>query len=98
MKAPKASGFTNLEGKGAQAKIGGKTVLLGNKRLMTENKIDLGELGAKSEALQGAGRTVVHLAVAGQTGRSDRHRPTRCGPLRSRRSRPCALGASRSSC
>jgi Cu2+-exporting ATPase len=40
--------------------------LLGNKLLMTENKIDLGELAAKSEQLQGAGRTVVHLAIGGK--------------------------------
>jgi len=66
VKAPKATGFKNLEGKGAQAEIDGKTAFLGNKLLMTENKIDLGELGAKSEELQGAGRTVVHLAVGGK--------------------------------
>ena len=66
VKVRKATGFKNLEGKGAQAKIGGKTALLGNKRLMTENKIDLGKLGAKSAELQGAGRTVVHLAVGGK--------------------------------
>ena len=66
VKAPKATGFQNLEGKGAQAEIDGKRALLGNKLLMTENKIDLGELGAKSEELQGAGRTVVHLAEGGK--------------------------------
>ena len=33
---------------------------------MTDNKIDLAELGAKSEELQGAGRTVVHLALGGK--------------------------------
>lgn len=66
LKAPKAIGFKNIEGKGAQAEIDGKPALLGNKLLMTENKIDLGELGAKSEELQGAGRTVVHLALAGK--------------------------------
>ena len=66
VKAPKATGFKNIEGKGAQAEIDGKAALLGNKLLMTENKIDLGELGAKSEELQGAGRTVVHLAVDGR--------------------------------
>jgi Cu2+-exporting ATPase len=64
--APKATGFKTIEGKGAQAQIAGKTALLGNKRLMTEHKIDLGDLGAKSEALQGAGRTVVHLALGGK--------------------------------
>jgi Cu2+-exporting ATPase len=66
VKAPKATGFKNVDGKGAQAEIDGKTVLLGNKLLMTENKINLGELVAKSEELQGAGRTVVHLAVGGK--------------------------------
>ncbi len=66
VKAPKATGFKNLEGKGAQAEVEGKTVFLGNKLLMTENKIDLGELGAKSQELQGAGRTVVHLAIGGK--------------------------------
>jgi len=66
VKAPKATGFKNVEGKGAQAEVDGKTVLLGNKLLMTENKIDLGELGTKSQELQGAGRTVVHLAADGK--------------------------------
>ena len=65
LKVPKATGFKNLEGKGAEAQVDGKTALLGNKLLMTENKIDLGALRAKSEELQGAGRTVVHLAMGG---------------------------------
>ena len=66
LKAPKATAFENLEGKGARAEVDGETVLLGNKLLMTENKIDLGELGARSAELQGAGRTVVHLAMGGK--------------------------------
>jgi P-type Cu2+ transporter len=66
LKAPKATGFKNLEGKGAEAQVDGKTALLGNKLLMSENKIDLGTLRAKSEELQGAGRTVVHLAMDGK--------------------------------
>ncbi|MGO4684579.1 heavy metal translocating P-type ATPase [Hyphomicrobium sp. 2TAF46] len=66
VKVPKANGFKNIEGKGAQAEVDGKTALLGNKLLMTENKIELGELGTKSAELQGAGRTVVHLAVGGK--------------------------------
>jgi Cu2+-exporting ATPase len=63
VKAPKATEFENLEGKGARATVEGKAAFLGNKLLMMENKIDLGELGAKSAELQGAGRTVVHLAT-----------------------------------
>jgi Cu2+-exporting ATPase len=66
LKTPKATGFKNVEGKGAQAEVEGKTALLGNKRLMTENKIDLGALDAKSQELQGAGRTVVHVAIDGK--------------------------------
>jgi hypothetical protein len=40
VKATKSTGFKNLGGKGAQAEIEGKTVFLGSKLLMTENKID----------------------------------------------------------
>jgi len=64
--AEKASGFTNIEGKGARAEIGGKTVFLGNRRLMDEQKIDMAGLEEKAQALQGAGRTVVHVAHGGQ--------------------------------
>ena len=91
VKAPKAIGFKNVEGKGAQAEIDGKTVLLGNKLLMTENKIDLGELAAKSEQLQGAGRTVVHLAIGGNlTGLiaiADAVRPTAVEAVKALRAR-----------
>ena len=66
VQVPKATQFKNIEGKGAQAEIDGKTAFLGNKRLMTENKIDLGALDAKSQELQGAGRTVVHVAIGGK--------------------------------
>ena len=52
IETPKATGFKNIEGKGAQADIEGEQILLGNKRLMTDNNIDLSELGAKSSELQ----------------------------------------------
>src|SRR3546814_7891914 len=41
---PEARAFLNLEGKGAQAEIESETALLGNRRLMDEEKIDLGPL------------------------------------------------------
>ena len=91
IKAPKATGFRNIEGKGAQAEVEGKTALLGNKRLMTENKIDLGTLGAKSQELQGAGRTVVHLAVGGKLvgliAIADAVRPTAIDAIKALRAR-----------
>jgi P-type Cu2+ transporter len=91
VKAPKATGFKNIEGKGAEAEIDGKMALLGNKLLMTENQIDLGELGAKSEELQGAGRTVVHLAVGsklvGLIAIADAVRPTAVEAVKALRAR-----------
>lgn len=59
---PLASGFLNLEGKGARAEVVGASVLLGNRRLMDEEGIGLGALAGEAERLKGAGRTVVHVA------------------------------------
>ncbi len=61
-----ASGFESFGGKGLRATVEGKTVLSGNRMLMADNGVDLGELAAESERLQGAGRTVVHIARDGQ--------------------------------
>jgi P-type Cu2+ transporter len=63
---PKASGFLNIEGKGASASIDGNPVFVGNRRLMDEQKIDLATLGEKAEALKGDGRTVIHVARSGK--------------------------------
>ena len=63
---PKATGFVNLEGMGARAEVGDQSVFLGNGRLMSAQGVGLGELASKSVELQGAGRTVVHVARAGQ--------------------------------
>jgi Cu2+-exporting ATPase len=51
---------------GAHAEIDGERVFLGNRRLMEAQKLDLGELAAEAQRLQGAGRTVVHVARAGR--------------------------------
>lgn len=63
---PAVTGFLNLEGKGAEAEVAGDQVLLGNRRLMDERRIDLGDLSARAESMKGAGRTVVHVARAGR--------------------------------
>ncbi|CAJ0684019.1 heavy metal translocating P-type ATPase [Ralstonia holmesii] len=57
--------FTNIDGQGTQATVAGHLALLGNRRLMEANAIDLGELAGESERLQGQGRTVVHVAHDG---------------------------------
>jgi Cu2+-exporting ATPase len=63
---PLQESFKNIEGMGAQALIDGDTVFLGNRRLMDAQKLDLGELAADADRLQGDGRTVVHVARAGK--------------------------------
>jgi Cu2+-exporting ATPase len=76
----KAEDFTNLEGMGAKATVDGTQVFLGNRRLMDSEKIDVGPLHTDAERLQGAGRTVVHLArdkkILGLIAIADAPRPT----------------------
>ena len=77
---PASDRFANIEGMGARAKIGGQSVFLGNRRLMDSQKLDIGELTLDAERLQGAGRTVVHVAhggkVIGLIAIADAPRPT----------------------
>ncbi len=64
--AESAEGFTNVDGMGAKARLGGDALLIGNRRLMDAEKVDLGGLHATAAEMQGAGRTVVHVARAGK--------------------------------
>lgn len=59
-------GFINIDGKGARAEVAGRTVFLGNRRLMDEEKIVLSGLEEAADRLQGAGKTVVHVAEEGR--------------------------------
>jgi len=61
-----ASGFTNIDGQGARATVGADTVLLGNRRLMHTEGVNLDALAAEATRLEGGGRTVVHVARAGR--------------------------------
>ncbi len=61
----KLTGFENIEGKGARAEIAGQEILLGNRRLMDERKVEMGGLESEAQRLQGGGQTVVHIAQAG---------------------------------
>jgi Cu2+-exporting ATPase len=60
------SGFEAIAGHGLRATVDGRTVLTGNHRLMRDNGVDLGELEARGEELQGAGRTLVYSAIDGR--------------------------------
>ena len=61
-----SSSFTNIDGMGAKAEVAGRTVLLGNRKLMEAEKVDMNNLVAKADEMQGAGRTVVHVAQGGK--------------------------------
>jgi Cu2+-exporting ATPase len=63
---PAQKGFENIEGMGAHAEVEDEPVFLGNRRLMDSQQLDLGELAAQAQRLQGAGRTVVYVARAGK--------------------------------
>lgn len=75
-----ASNFESFGGKGLRGEVAGHQVLSGNRMLMADNGVDLGELATESERLQGAGRTVVHIArdgrVIGIIAVADAARPT----------------------
>ena len=61
-----ATSFRNVPGHGAQAEVDGQRVLVGNRRLMTAEGIDLGDLGRRRDELAAAGRTAVLVAVDGR--------------------------------
>uniref|UniRef100_UPI0039834397 heavy metal translocating P-type ATPase n=1 Tax=Lapillicoccus sp. TaxID=1909287 RepID=UPI0039834397 len=75
-----AQGFTNVAGQGAVATVDGHRVVVGNTRLMTAEKVDLGALGARQAELAAEGRTSVLAAVDGRAvaviGIADAVRPT----------------------
>jgi P-type Cu2+ transporter len=86
-----STGFEVLEGKGARAEVGGRGVLLGNRRLMDEAKIDVAQLSDEAARLQGKGQTVVHLAESGRLvgliAIADAPRPTSAAMVKSLRER-----------
>ena len=61
-----AERFTNIDGMGARAVSGGELSLVGNRRLMDAERVDLAGLEKAAERLAGGGRTVVHVARGGR--------------------------------
>ena len=63
-----ATGFNAVPGHGLEATVDGHTVLVGNAKLMRDRAIDFDGLGPRADELEGAGRTVVRVAVDGKAG------------------------------
>ncbi|HZA73288.1 MAG TPA: heavy metal translocating P-type ATPase [Propionibacteriaceae bacterium] len=61
-----ASTFRNVPGHGAGAEVDGRRVLIGNRRLLEREHVDLAGLGKRRDELAAAGRTAVLVAVDGR--------------------------------
>lgn len=58
--------FQSLTGRGVVGKIEGKTVAIGNQKLMSDLKIALDPLTEKAETLRNEGQTVLYLGLDGK--------------------------------
>ena len=63
---PGATGFDSITGKGVQATVAGRAVLVGTARLLADVGIDTSALEPLAEALSGQGKTPVLAAVDGR--------------------------------
>ncbi|TFV66610.1 UNVERIFIED_ORG: heavy metal translocating P-type ATPase [Bacillus sp. AZ43] len=61
-----AADFRNVPGHGADAQVSGRRVLVGNRKLMVDEGVDLGSLLARRDELASSGRTAVLVAVDGR--------------------------------
>ena len=59
--------FSSVTGKGVRGEIDGKTVLLGNAKLMADAGIAIDDLDQQSKALREQGQTVMLIGVAGKS-------------------------------
>jgi Cu2+-exporting ATPase len=62
----KAFDFKAILGRGAEATVDNRQLVFGNRQLMDERGIALGDLGDAAKELEGAGRTVIHVAIDGE--------------------------------
>ncbi len=58
--------FNSIPGHGVVAKVAGRGVLLGNRKLMRENEVDFTALMNQAETLEANGKTVMFVSVDGK--------------------------------
>ncbi len=63
---PDADSFLAVPGKGIKAKYQDKQILLGNRKLMEENKVEIAGIEAEIKILEEQGKTVMILALNGE--------------------------------
>jgi len=82
----KVEAFESITGKGVKARVDGALVLLGNRKLMDDAKVDVAALTEAAETRRDDGQTVMFLAVdgkaAGLIGVADPIKPTTLEAIR----------------
>jgi Cu+-exporting ATPase len=63
---PAVQDFNAVPGHGVRARVDGRHVLLGNRRLMDDEGVEIGLLAASAEGLAGEGKTPMFVAVDGE--------------------------------
>jgi Cu+-exporting ATPase len=63
---PEPENFNSITGQGIKARINGKDILIGNKRLMENQNIDMTEYSEDSDRLSNEGKTPMYMAIDGQ--------------------------------
>jgi Cu+-exporting ATPase len=61
-----ADSFMSITGKGVSGQVDGRTVALGNSKLLEELRVDRGDLGSHADSLRADGQTVMFVAVDGR--------------------------------
>ncbi len=62
---PEPQDFQSVTGKGVSASVGGKKLLLGNRALMADAKVSLGDHDSEVEGLEHQGKTAMLVAIDG---------------------------------
>ncbi|MCL5074663.1 MAG: heavy metal translocating P-type ATPase [Chloroflexi bacterium] len=65
MEPEDADSFNAIPGHGVEAQLNGRTILLGNRKLMAERKVSPDRLLPEAERLESEGKTVMFVAVDG---------------------------------
>jgi Cu+-exporting ATPase len=60
--------FSSITGKGVIGKVAGRTVALGNAKLMADQGIELSDLAGRADELRGQGATALFVGVDGKPG------------------------------
>lgn len=66
LQLPETHHFEAVPGHGLKAHVGDRRLLVGNRKLLSDNGIALDGLGTKANEMANGGRTVIHVAIENQ--------------------------------